>query len=52
MKPTPTKTDAAEALIVVESFLHGILSEKSSWCASANYRLLKQLNKTIKPLIT
>ena len=47
----PTKGEAAEALATLEAFLQNILKENSSWCASASIRLLKQLTKTIKPLI-
>ena len=47
----PTKADVAEALITTETFLQNLLNEKSNWCASAATRLLKQLNKTISPLL-
>lgn len=47
----PTKADVAEALITIETFLQNILNERSNWAASAASRLLKQLKKTIAPLL-
>jgi len=48
----PSKSEAVAALATLETFLQNILAEKSNWCASASTRLLKQLTKTINPLLT
>jgi len=48
----PTKAEVTEALVTIEAFLQNLLSQRSNWAASAAIRLLKQLKKTIAPLIT
>lgn len=45
------KRETREAVELIETNLLRELAQGSNWCASANLRLLRQLKKTIEPLL-
>ena len=45
------RTETKEAVELIEANLLHLLKQGSSWSASANLRLIRQLKKTLNPLV-